>query len=96
MIRAKIGDLRKSDLGRITHQVADAAMKMSRRVVDVLSIPDADQIRYLGREQDTPVPPSDRASLPLRDYEGVVLGRSQVLQRLVGIVPQPRHAPRLV
>src|SRR6516164_5245832 len=75
VIWAKIGDFRKTDLSRITHQVSDPAMEMSPGVVDILSILDSDQVRYLRREQDAPVPSSDRASLPLRDYERVVIGR---------------------
>ena len=62
-------------MGRITHQVSDPAMEMSPGVVDILSILDSDQVRYLRREQDAPAPSSDRASLPLRDYERVVIGR---------------------
>src|SRR6266567_1015567 len=96
MIRAKVGHLGEAHLSRVAHQVADRAMEMGRRVVDILPVLDTDEVRYLGREEYAAVPASDCASTSLLGNERVVLRRSDALQALVGIALQPRYAVCLV
>src|SRR6476620_4876179 len=96
MIRAKIGDLGKAHLGRVAHEVANSAVEMSRRMVEIFPVFDADEVRDLGREEDAAVPASNSTAHAFRGYQCIVLGRSKARQPLVGIVLQPRYAPCLV
>jgi hypothetical protein len=76
---AEVRDVGVSHLGGITHQIADAAMKMGPGVVEVLALFDSDQVRNLGREQWTSVPARDDASGALRGYQRTVFALCDAL-----------------
>jgi hypothetical protein len=96
MMRAEVRDLSEAYLGRVTHQVADSAVEMCRRMVDILPVLDSDQVGYLGRKKYAAVPASDSSTHALFCNERAIVGSSDVFQPEIRIVLQPRYTPRLV
>src|SRR3954468_222727 len=96
MVRTEIGHLRESDLGGIAHEIADGSVEMSGGVVQIFSILDTNQVRYLGREQRTAVPAGDRSAIALRRNQSAKFSLGDGLQTLVRIVFQPGCAVCLI
>jgi hypothetical protein len=88
MMRAELRHLGKRYLRGVPHEVANAAMEVLRRMVDVLAVFKTDQIGNLGWEERTAVPPGDNAAISLLGDYGAIFSLGDFSQSLVRVILQ--------
>src|SRR5262245_33346965 len=96
MVFSKVARIGEPDQGRVSHQIADPAMQMSRGRVNVLPVLDPDQVGHFGRIEQTAIPAGERASATGRGEILLVLLWGQSLQALVHIILVPGQPASLV
>src|SRR5262245_16965658 len=85
-VRSEIGDVTTRHQRGITHQIGRSAQTVGCRMVDVLSVPNADKVRYLRRVKWASVKSGDDVD---RHSEFLIVGGSHRLEPLMDIILQP-------
>jgi hypothetical protein len=91
-MRAKLNRSGRSDQSRILHQIAYIAMQVRCRVVDILSILYADQVRNFRGKQQAAIPTRQCSAGAMREVKRLILLLRHCLQALVHIIRFRGHS----